>query len=85
MWGGTGTGTPDSELSLRYCVAPVIGREGTAICGEVVHEDIAVTTVNVKARYDLMALDLVCWANVKGHPRSPAARLVPERSDKHDA
>jgi hypothetical protein len=23
--------------------------------------------------------------NVQGHPRSPVARLVPERSDKHEA
>ena len=61
--GGTGMESPCGGLSPIYCVAPVIGRDGTTICGEVVHEDIAVTAVIAKARYDLMAVGSVSWAN----------------------
>jgi hypothetical protein len=32
----------------------------------------------------LATWEFIC-ANVQGHPRSPVARLVPERSDKHEA
>lgn len=56
-------------LSPRYCVEPVIGRDGTTTWGEVVQEDIAVTAVNAKARYDLMAVGFVSLATSKSTHR----------------